>query len=595
MKKPSLKKAAVSARILRSFGRTAWLALLRRYIHATLCVYIFLILVVMPFYYEEGYAHIGTDKHTFFKNSSLYAAYVLLPLTLLYLLVLLGRRLSEKQAQRTGRPGRKSLRPVSPGSASGHKICFTHKAGFTYKVGLRAQSMLHTLVHCLRAASLTDRFALCFAAACVLSFACSDYQEAALWGAGGWYIGLIPQLMFLGGYFLVSRFWQPNLWLPGLLFPVSAAVFLLGCLNRFGIYPFRMVYASPGFISTIGNVNWYCGYLVTVFFAGVYLVWSVPSGKPRTRPALFLYLGLGFSSLVTQGSSSGLLALVGALLVLFCLSVRDGQKMQGFLQICLVFWLSCLLILGIRLLFPGAMTYAEALLDPFTFSILPVLLAPVSGGACFLVHRSNEKGRYPQKLFVSLRTALLVLLPALSLGFLLLLVRNTLRPGSIGFLSSFPVFSFSPDWGSSRGATWQAAFRLFLEQGFFKKWVGVGPDAMSAYLYTDAGAGLRTFVEEAFPNLRLTNAHNEGLTILVNQGLFGLLGLTGLLASAVWRYLKAGQEQKLPFRSRCVVGACGLCILAYFANNLVSFQQSMNGATMFLLLGIGEAWSRKRI
>lgn len=39
---------------------------------------------------------------------------------------------------------------------------------------------------------------------------------------------------------------------------------------------------------------------------------------------------------------------------------------------------------------------------------------------------------------------------------------------------------------------------------------------------------------------------------------------------------------------------CGFCILAYTVNNMVSFEQAMSTPTMFLILGMGEAWLRRR-
>jgi O-antigen ligase len=92
-------------------------------------------------------------------------------------------------------------------------------------------------------------------------------------------------------------------------------------------------------------------------------------------------------------------------------------------------------------------------------------------------------------------------------------------------------------------------------------------------------------VNEKFGTLRLTNAHNEWLTILVNQGIVGIVGFAGIICSAVYRYIKD--------RKVCIAPAvCGIGILAYTINNIFSFQTSMNVPTMFVLLGIGEAYMR---
>ena len=44
-----------------------------------ICIYMLLIIVVLPFYNEEGYQHIGTDKHKFFRACFTYTGYALFP------------------------------------------------------------------------------------------------------------------------------------------------------------------------------------------------------------------------------------------------------------------------------------------------------------------------------------------------------------------------------------------------------------------------------------------------------------------------------------------------------------------------------------
>ena len=115
--------------------------------------------------------------------------------------------------------------------------------------------------------------------------------------------------------------------------------------------------------------------------------------------------------------------------------------------------------------------------------------------------------------------------------------------------------------------------------------MGVGPDAMVMYINSEKNPQLYALVREVFGSLNLTNAHNEWLTILVNEGMFGLITYAGIMISAMVRFLKAGKECAL-------TGACGMAVLAYTVNNMVSFQQAMAAATLFLVLGIGEACMR---
>ena len=106
---------------------------------------------------------------------------------------------------------------------------------------------------------------------------------------------------------------------------------------------------------------------------------------------------------------------------------------------------------------------------------------------------------------------------------------------------------------------------------------------MAEYLYSGEDADLIADVNEKFGTARLTNAHNEWLTVLVNIGALGLIGFGGMIVCGIRELLKKGRENP-------VACACGFCLLAYTVNNIFSFQQSMSVGTIFVIFGIGEAF-----
>ncbi len=533
-------------------------------------IYAMLIIVVMPFYHEQGYAYIGTNKAMFFRTVAVNGMIFILPVLALYLVL----TYAEQRSKRKGHEGETAIRL---------QLSFTDKCALLYGLSL------------------------------LLSYICSDYRKqdmrgSALWGSEGWYMGFLTQLLLLGSYFLVSRCRTHTKWLFGLFLPVSAAVFALGYLNRFGFYPIDMKVINPGFLSTIGNINWYCGYLVSVFFGGYYLLWreadlrktsGMTQGREngwRARLQKLLqgaYVAVGFATLVTQGSASGLVTMGVMLVVTFCLSVGDGRRMQAFWQETLLLSFMCLLSWCLRNVCHREITFADPFVDLLTDSFLPFLAVVISLIFVALLAYCNAEKKYPGKLFKALGW---LVAGGSAVGMCVvigMIVLNTLRPGSIGALSDNAFFTFAPAWGSSRGATWEAGIRCFTEQNFLHKLVGVGPDAMDAYIAQNGSAELTALVTERFGNNRLTNAHNEWLTILVNEGILGFIGFVGMMVSAIVRYLKIGRAPgKTITSSRIIAGACGFCLLAYTVNNMFSFQQSMNTATIFLIMGIGEAQCR---
>lgn len=509
-----------------------------------ICLYLILMLGMLPFYNEEGYAHIGTDKAVFFSRLSAGTGKLLALPVLLYLALSLAAYFRKE------------------------------KRGSTLWEEVRSRI------------TATDAFALIYTAALLLSYVCSRYRSSALWGARSWYMGLIPQLTLVLVYFLVSRLWTPRRWVLLLALPVSAAVFLLGSLNRFDVYPVEMEYASPSYISTIGNINWFCGYAVSVFFIGAALLWLNTAKKPWQQVLLMAYTALGFTTIVIQGSDSGLAALGAVLLLLFCLSVRDKNRMLVFWQELLLLSGGCLTIYGIRLLAPDRMNYTEGIGDKLTYGWLPIIMTIVSLFGLWLAWEYKREKLPGEKLFRFLAGAAVVTAAAGLLLALALAAVNTLHPGSLGALSEYGLFTLDEYWGSSRGATWRAGWSCFAEQDALHKLVGVGPDCMAEYIASGASEELQAAVKLRFGERRLTNAHNEWLTVLVNTGILGLAGFGGMMVCGMRELIKKGKENT-------VACACGICLLAYTVNNIFSFQQAVSTGTIFVIFGIGEAFLRR--
>lgn len=178
-----------------------------------------------------------------------------------------------------------------------------------------------------------------------------------------------------------------------------------------------------------------------------------------------------------------------------------------------------------------------------------------------------------------------IAVPVMILLVLLLTLINTLAGGALTPNITDPNvtkwLTFNVSWGSARGGTWAAGARCFWEADFLHKIFGVGPDCLYAFLSNEGSVGLQTMVNDRFGGNRLTNAHNEWLTVLVDIGVLGLISYAGMMITAIRDFLRAGENKML-------VGACGICVLAYTVNNMFSFQQVMNISTVFVIMGIGE-------
>lgn len=507
-------------------------------------VYLCVILAVLPLY-NRGYAQIGTDKENFFIKTMTYAGEFLLPMFVLWLIL---RVIVAKQKKKL---------PVF------------------WKI---PESIWRTL-------NITDKFAALYGISVVLSYVFTRYRGEALWGTVSWRMGMWTQLGAVIVYFMVSRMWHGKDWIPALILPVSVVVFSLGYLNKFELCPVDKEIINSSFISTIGNINWYCGYLVTVLFGGVYLLWKMGPGFNRKKLILMGYVTIGFASLATQGSTSGIVTFAVVMFVLLGVSVGDAGKMECFWQEMTLFSVACLVTYVLRSLNVFSQELVlEEITNILTFSAVSVIMTIVSVLMLCLIHRMRSTQHYSVKVWSTIYRCVAIVISVVIVLIFVLIGINTLSGGALtGNVADPDVakwMTFSGDWGSNRGATWSAGAGCFWETDLLHKLFGVGPDCMYAFLSNEGSPELQNMVYERFYGNRLTNAHNEWLTILVDMGILGLVSYAGLMISAVRNFLREGDKSAL-------AGACGFCVLAYTVNNMFSFQQVMNISTMFVIMGIG--------
>ncbi len=513
--------------------------------------YMILIIAEMPLYFTDGYGRIGTNKYEFFYKVTTNLGKIVLPFLGIYLFLLLAEAVYSKRIW---------------------------------------DKKLLTIIE--ETFSLTDMFAVIYGFSLILSYLYSDYKEMTAYGsawngANGWYMGFSTHMMFLAIYFVISRLWKPNKWLLALWIPITFVVYFLGYCNRFGVHPIKMEYANEFFISTIGNINWYCGYIVTVFFGILYYWWAGAEKHNWLKWLMLPCCLMGFGTLLTQGSSSGLLTLAILCFVFFLMSVSSGERMQQLWLMAVLLGSACTITYVLRKCFASKFNYGDTLMNFLTDTPAAVVILVFSLCMYVWVTYCNNRNRYPQKFFIISGKILAGLVSGIAVLLVCCIVCNTLFPGSLWRLSDISFLTFNENWGSRRGTTWIAGMQCWLDQDVWGKLFGIGPDCMSNYIHQGKNPELLAMVQKYFPGLRLTNAHCEWLTILVNEGLLGLLAFGGMVITAISRYIKNG-------KTNIIAGACGVCVLAYTINNMVSFQQAMATTTMFVILGIGEAFMRKQ-
>ena len=503
-------------------------------------LYIVALTMLLPLYTRGSYVLLGDAKYALFRNISVFclglAGVTALTGWLIQAVALFLRR-----------------------SKSGR---FQHKA--------QLQGLSGTFIVGDITLSPMDICMLCYGGCVLLSALCSGYGTVAWTGYQGWYMGAVSQIIFVGIYFFISRLYQGNGW-PVLLWETGFfLVVLLGFCSRVGWDPLGLMrdfnsgdWEYSHLISTLGNINWFCGYCAVALAMPV--AGYLKGGSLGKRIFLGAVSVLGLILLVIQGSD------IGPVLVVVCLGVclLWGRRNTA------VFGRVLLLAAGIAFGLPCYSGLA-LLLGDNALKSLPAdgpglavfgwggwwLLGLVLLWLYFGIHRFAGKKQG--------------IVNGLWLG-TVILGAAVLAVGGVMYLL---WLSGTEGWINGRASLWTLAFRGFLQGGWKQKLLGAGPDCFAEYIYSHFPPSELFNVEGHWAEAVFVNAHNQWLNHLINTGILGLGSAAAICVTAFRRY-------------RCsLLGILVLCM--YGVNSLVSFQQVLSTPLFFLALGLCEYSVRKR-
>ncbi len=498
-------------------------------------IYLLAMFCIYPFYMENGYENIGEAKNRFFLWVSISGFAVLL---IIYIVKLVGE-LREKRSR-----------------------------GCAYLIDWNQVSMMDIMV-------------LVYGTFIFLSYAFSDYKTVAGWGAEGWYMGCLPILLLCGLYFLLSRMWNGTKIVFGGILPASTVVFLLGICNRFSFYPISFEITQPDFISTLGNINWFCGYLTVMAPLGIGL-FVVEKHSLFKKVLLGVYVFVAFMAGFCQGSSSVFLWFGALFFFLLWISIAERAWMKNWLLLLMIWGMSAQAVRFLRLVFPEKYNYdVDNICGYFTGSSLSlwIALAAALGWFALTYIKSNKAGQNVKKI----RRWMVATVLFGFLAWLVLALVNTFL--GISFLKENAFFLLNAEWGHGRGIAFYTGIKAFDEMTFLHKLIGAGPDCFAECVYEVQV--LVNLLTESFGNARLTNAHNELLTALVNTGVFGVCAYVGMLGTFIGRCSKLAKKD-------AVMYVPVLCVFGYLIHNMVSFAQILNFPYIFLIMGMNEAVIRKQ-
>lgn len=436
--------------------------------------------------------------------------------------------------------------------------------------------------------SLTDIFVGSYMVLILLSTILSNYKEAAMYGQAGWFLGCI--LLESCGliYFIVSRFYSENVWVTGSAVTGSFIVFFLGALNRFGSWPIDMeIPGHTGFISTIGNIGWYCGFLAVVAPLGIGIYIFKDEMSTSLRVLLGMYAFITFFTGSSQGSDTIYVIYAVLFVGILLFTGIAGNGLDRLLEIAILWCISLLSIAFIRKINPDAYHYeTDNICGLMNGGLIGLwILIPIV--LIYILVKTK-------KIAISYKAVKYIGLALVGIGVLVVFMEQIIVFMSARYYfhdmtvedgSAISKFIIDYEWGNGRGATMMVGLECFAGQDIVHKIFGVGPDCLASASYYDEQLSLVS--QQMFDQALIANAHNEIITNLVQTGIFGLIAYYGMLVSFVIRSIRSAMENK-----KVLIYA--LCIISATGYALFNYAHILSLPFLFIIMAIGEGIMKKQ-
>ena len=117
-------------------------------------------------------------------------------------------------------------------------------------------------------------FTVLFAACVIISYVLSSRKDIALFGESNWYVGAWEYLALCICMLVIGRTALSGRIFTGVILVSSIAVYAAGIIIDLARNRLDIDGLDGSKVSTIGNPNWFCGYMVCVLFlpAAVYMI-----------------------------------------------------------------------------------------------------------------------------------------------------------------------------------------------------------------------------------------------------------------------------------------------------------------------------------
>lgn len=419
-----------------------------------------------------------------------------------------------------------------------------------------------------------DAVMLAFAAVAVISTLCSEDREAAFTGSMAWDVGCGALVLGTVVYFILSRCYRGKNDIWAYFYIGALAVILIGVIDRLG-YDFLVMHDEIPlqyeiFISTIGNVNFYAGFLsmVVPFFALAPLFM-----KSRINRILsYLLLLAAYLCMFITLANTTYIGVGIAMLFVVYFSLLDTKRLKNLAINAIVFMLS-----GMIADYLWKHPVTPRAIDTDTVSLLLLqyrLYYAVGFVGVFLLLFCLWSDGFREETKARVNQIIEKILSKVWLGFIVVFVV-----GVIAYVAA----DYSLELFNYRGSIWYFSWQGFLDGGIADKLIGVGPGLLDTVTRPEIENAPFYVVWDYYYN----TAHNDVLEYLVTTGVLGAV-LRLLTYILPFTMLKKGEQQT----ERAALLAA---LTGYIGQGLVTGPYVLTYAVYVVLLGAFVGYWRKSI
>ena len=397
---------------------------------------------------------------------------------------------------------------------------------------------------------VTDWAIVVFGVLGLFSTCISGYFHDSFWGSQAWWVGGFQQICFVIFVLMMSKKLKWTETLKYTMLIIGYMVFFFGLLHSMDIDIFFLHRntASPfAYISTMGNINWYVGYLCLTVPIFAVLFMNAYEKKDVILYGIYMFLAcIGIVTCKSDGTYVGI-GMCAFFAIPFVMST--AERLSRFMMIVGFFGISNLMI-SVLPIFEECKGYFDGIPAIMLKPVIAIAMIVVGAAGWFLADRF-----YPEENDKVVKISIYVLEGVVALGamyFVIDAIRN-----------------WGPDWGTKRGEIWGNAVNVFKESPFHQKLIGTGPETLHI---------VNAPYSQARGELVLAN-HSDFFQLFTTNGIIGVGAWITMWVSIIVKFIKNKDIERKSYMFL-------LPAMAYMGQSLFNTMESMTWPMLMVVISL---------